>query len=380
MDKLKLVSFSFCLCLALFFCPFTSYAFGRAGSVSTTSSSMNYTVTIRDGQIYAYDPGTGRDVVSSGVGGTESQSGVMSFSLGSASLPSEVASSNEVNYFNWNVSAVFNRPVYFQGYFSIWVNVGEGKVYGVPNSSDGGWWQFYFPDGVHSDFVQYGIDFFYTTSGSISSTTLSSSSSVNSITLNAGTLYYGFKQNTDSYYVASAVSGYINSATTKIQASLTTLSNKLTTISDILTSQFGFVLSRLDVLSSNLKTYHTELLAALKQYSDDQIANDNKNHEDTTKGYDNSTASSEKDRLDSSIGSMENSENSLFESAGGVDVDYSGMEVFYTQIAQASSLVASIMQSIFVKSGMFGYIIALGFILLIVTRIIGYQNFTSGGG
>ena len=200
------------------------------------------------------------------------------------------------------------------------------------------------------------------------------------MTLNAGTLYYGFRQNTDSYYLASAINGYINTATAKLQASLTTVSNKLTMISDVLTTQFGFVLSRLDVLTSNLKTYHTELLTALKQNSDDQIVNDNKNHEDTTKGYDNSAASSEKDRLDSSIGSMEDSENSLFDSAGGVDVDYSGMEVFYTQIAQASSFVASVMQSIYVKSGMFGYIIALGFILLIVTRIIGYQNFTSGGG
>ena len=379
MDKMKLVSFSFCLCLALFFCPFTSYAFGESGSVATPSSSLSYTVTIRDGQIYVYDPGTGKDTVSSGVGGTESQTGIMSFSLGSVSLPTDVFYSNEVNYLNWNVSAVFNRPAYFQGYFSLWVNVGQGKIYGVPNDA-GGWWQFYFPDGIHSEFVQYGIDFFYTTSGSVSSTTLSSSSSVNSITLNAGTLYYGFRQNTDSYYIASAVSGYINVATTQIQASFTTLSNKLTAISDILTSQFGFVLSRLDVLSSNLKTYHTELLTALKHNSDDQIANDNKNHEDTTKGYDNSTASSEKGKLDSSIGSMENSQKSLFDSAGGVDVDYSSMEVFYTQIAQASSLVASIMQSIFVKSGMFGYIIALGFILLIVTRIIGYQNFTSGGG
>ena len=380
MDKLRFISFSFCLCFALFFCSsFDSFAFGKSGSVDTVSSSMSYTVTIRDGQIYVYNPGTGKDTVSSGVGGTESQSGIMSFSLGSVSLPTDIFYSNEVNYINWNVSAVFNRPVYFQGYFSIWINVGEGKVYGVPNEA-GGWWQFYFPDGIHSEFAQYGIDFFYTTSGSVSSTTLNSASSVNSVTLNAGTLYYGFRQNTDSYYIASAISGYINTSTTQIQASLATLSNKLTTISDILTTQFGFVLSRLEVLSSNLKTYHTELLAALKQNSDNQIANDNKNHEDTTKGYDNSTASSEKDRLDSSIGSMEDSENSLFESAGGVDVDYSGVEVFYTQIAQASSLVASIMQSIFVKSGMFGYIIALGFILLIVTRIIGYQNFTSGGG
>lgn len=111
-------------------------------------------------------------------------------------------------------------------------------------------------------------------------------------------------------------------------------------------------------------------------------------HEDTlqqtdtlTNGYDNSIGAAASDKLDNSISDLNDMEDSLFGTVGDASEDYTDISNFFTnlQIVESFSFVRSLMESIFVAMGDFSVPLTVGFLFFILVKILGYQQFASGG-
>lgn len=103
--------------------------------------------------------------------------------------------------------------------------------------------------------------------------------------------------------------------------------------------------------------------------------------EELINGYDPGTGSAAKNEFDSSAAQLEAAEGNLFGQTSYDQVDYQQFNSFFSIEAVAASMlfVKAILESLYGALGVFGVPLTIGLVLLVFTRIIGFQNFYSGG-
>lgn len=93
-------------------------------------------------------------------------------------------------------------------------------------------------------------------------------------------------------------------------------------------------------------------------------------------GFDNTAGNAAGNQLDESLGSLESAEDNLFGNAGSmIDFDDYKSWLNLPGILSSAAFVSSILTLIHQYSGDFGVILIVGFILFIITRILGMQHF-----
>ena len=117
------------------------------------------------------------------------------------------------------------------------------------------------------------------------------------------------------------------------------------------------------------------------QQQQNQLVQDqtHQQHEDANNimnGFDNTAGNAAGNQLDESLGSLESAEDNLFGNAGTmIDFDDYKSWLNLPGILSSAAFVSSILTLIHQYSGDFGVILIVGFILFIITRILGMQHF-----
>lgn len=99
-------------------------------------------------------------------------------------------------------------------------------------------------------------------------------------------------------------------------------------------------------------------------------------------GFDSSTGDQANTNFSNSTADLEAAEGSLFENTSYNQVDYNQFDSFFSleSVGGAILFVKSALEAMYSSLGIFGIPISIGLVLLVFTRLIGFQNFTSGGG
>lgn len=104
--------------------------------------------------------------------------------------------------------------------------------------------------------------------------------------------------------------------------------------------------------------------------------------EELINGYDPATGNQANTDFSNSTADLEAAEGSLFENTSYNQVDYNQFDNFFSleSVGGAILFVKSALEAMYSSLGIFGIPISIGLVLLVFTRLIGFQNFTSGGG
>lgn len=100
-------------------------------------------------------------------------------------------------------------------------------------------------------------------------------------------------------------------------------------------------------------------------------------------GYDNPKQDDDNKLFEDSQKELQDAEDSLFSSAsaGFGDLDMADYELGkFTNAMNAFQFVSGFLQSVYIKSGDFGKIVAIGFVILIASKVIGLYRFSTGDG
>lgn len=127
--------------------------------------------------------------------------------------------------------------------------------------------------------------------------------------------------------------------------------------------------------------HHNAMTANLTSWFTTLFEKMDEDQEELINGYDPGTGSAAKNEFDSSAAELEAAECDLFGQTSYDQVDYTQFNSFFSIEAVAASMlfVKSILESLYGALGVFGVPITIGLVLLVFTRIIGFQNFYSGG-
>lgn len=104
--------------------------------------------------------------------------------------------------------------------------------------------------------------------------------------------------------------------------------------------------------------------------------------EELINGFDSVTGDQANTDFSNSTADLEAVEGSLFENTSYNQVDYNQFDSFFSleSVGGAILFVKSALEAMYSSLGIFGIPISIGLVLLVFTRLIGFQNFTSGGG
>lgn len=121
-----------------------------------------------------------------------------------------------------------------------------------------------------------------------------------------------------------------------------------------------------------------------QQHADSQAQIDATNNQTNTlvNGYDSSAGSDVKSQFDSVASDLNNAEASLFDAFAYDGVNYDPFSDYLNSqaVKDVFSFVSSLMSSIWNALGDFSIPIYLGLLIVVVTRFLGYQQMSSGGG
>lgn len=154
-----------------------------------------------------------------------------------------------------------------------------------------------------------------------------------------------------------------------------------TSMEDTINSMSATLLTAINTLTADMDSKFEKLFVRMDSLSAQQILNDNKNHEDTVNGYDPATGDINTEKFDTSSAVLESVESGLTDQAS-YEIDYSSYDSIFTAAGTVSALafVKTVLDSMYTALGSFAIPLTLGLLLLVITRILGYQNFSSGGG
>lgn len=176
-----------------------------------------------------------------------------------------------------------------------------------------------------------------------------------------------FASNVDSYF--RSLITRVDNFRTEFDTWQNTIYTHLTNFSDMVSGKFNSLMSRVERVQSEIVTQFTVLFAKMDEQQDELI-----------NGYDPVTGDDANDEFENTIDDLAGTEGNLFEISHS-DFKFEESDLLSdTGLLAAASFVGNYMQGIFEASGIFGRIAIVGLILLVFTRLIGYQNFSSGGG
>lgn len=171
-----------------------------------------------------------------------------------------------------------------------------------------------------------------------------------------------------------AIEDTINLCFTNLFSNMQTLHNDLVT-------NIGTIIDSLGAFRSEVLNYYNGMISNLSTWFTTLFEKMDEDQEELINGYDPGTGSAAKNEFDSSAAELEAAEGDLFGQTSYDQVDYTQFNSFFSIEAVAASMlfVKSILESLYGALGVFGVPITIGLVLLVFTRIIGFQNFYSGG-
>lgn len=205
------------------------------------------------------------------------------------------------------------------------------------------------------------------------STATRNSAIVITVTASAGFVQYSFESETEMtklQRIADYITDFKNWNIAKIDQFIGLFSTFHTDMHQWFEVTWNDLNNHFANLTTNLTTWFDTLFAKLDEEQDELI-----------NGYDPGTGSAAKNEFDSSAAELEAAEGDLFGQTSYDQVDYTQFNSFFSIEAVAASMlfVKSILESLYGALGVFGVPITIGLVLLVFTRIIGFQNFYSGG-
>lgn len=149
----------------------------------------------------------------------------------------------------------------------------------------------------------------------------------------------------------------------------THIKSQFTELKTHITSQADRLVSWLDTLNKNVTAQFTALFEKMDEQQNELI-----------NGYDPATGDNANTEFENTVDDLAGTEGNLFEISQS-DFKFEESDLLSDAgLVAAASFVGNYMQAIFEASGIFGEIAIVGLVLLVFTRLIGFQNFSSGGG
>lgn len=150
-------------------------------------------------------------------------------------------------------------------------------------------------------------------------------------------------------------------------------------------SMDGYIADQNQQIINNSQTQITVTQQQMEQqHADSQAQIDATNNQTNTlvNGYDSSAGSDVKSQFDSIASDLDGAEASLFDAFAYDGVNYDPFSDYLNSqaVKDVFSFVSSLMSSIWNALGDFSIPIYLGLLIVVVTRFLGYQQMSSGGG
>lgn len=141
-------------------------------------------------------------------------------------------------------------------------------------------------------------------------------------------------------------------------------------LSYFISNGFHELQNKLDTLNTTITNKFSDMFDQMEEQ-----------HNELLNGFDDSTGNQINSDFNDTVADLDEAEDNLFALAEN-EINYSSYADFFrlSSVEGAIGFVSSWMQSIYVSLGVFGMPILIGLLLIVVTRIIGYQNFSAGGG
>lgn len=135
------------------------------------------------------------------------------------------------------------------------------------------------------------------------------------------------------------------------------------------------------LITSSISQAANSVISDADQNHREQLDNDNKNHDDLVHGYDGSLGDQNTEKFQGASGDLNHAEDDLTGKAS-YEIDYDQYNSIFQAEGTVSALafVKTVMDAIYTALGSFAIPLTLGLLLIIITRILGYQHFSSGGG
>lgn len=185
----------------------------------------------------------------------------------------------------------------------------------------------------------------------------------------------------NNWYVTEKLNEVISNIQTYGQMIVSNIQFYCGEIITTLSEKFNELICNISDFRTEALNYYNGMISKLSSWFTTLFEKMDEDQEELINGYDPGTGSAAKNEFDSSAAELEAAEGDLFGQTSYDQVDYTQFNSFFSIEAVAASMlfVKSILESLYGALGVFGVPITIGLVLLVFTRIIGFQNFYSGG-
>lgn len=183
-----------------------------------------------------------------------------------------------------------------------------------------------------------------------------------------GSIGITLNENTNYIVKDNQLNDNVNDLKTKLQTWFDNVVTSVTNLQSKLQTWFTNLNTNIDNFESKVNSLFTQLF---NRMDEDQ--------EELVNGYDESVGNTANSDFNNSSADLEAAENSLFENTSYDQIDYNQFNTFFTleTVSGAILFVKSALEAIYSSLGVFGIPISIGLVLLVFTRLIGFQNFKS---